>query len=202
MQNTHNAQIAQDTMLDEQIWAERFSQDIDQLLAGDDPALSEQSPADYSQMLSLGRALASPLDPVDGSLQQTLRQRLLSQSQPRRKAYQPVTSFWQRPFAFASLALVAFVLGGMLLTAPMSAWGASMMLGLQSLSATVIPTAAQTATATPSRTAVMPTAALYDGAQLVAAAHISTPDSTPVVNALTATAVPVTSGVLVTAVVR
>ena len=76
-----------------------------------------------------------------------------------------------------------------------------MMIGLQSLSATVIPTAAQTATATPSRTAVMPTAALRDGGQLVAA-HISAPDGTPVVNMLTATAIPAASGVLVTAVVR
>lgn len=148
--------------MDEQQLTERFSQDIDNLILGDELASSEEMPLEYQQMLAVARALADP--PIDeaSQLRHTLRRRLLTQSQPRRATHRHIGPFWQRPFARVSLAVVAFMLAGILTTTPVSAWAYSMMLGMRSLSATVVPTTSQTATATPSLT-VAPTAASGHG---------------------------------------
>lgn len=148
--------------MDEQQWAERFSHDVDDLIHGDEPASSEQTRPEYQQMLAVARTLANSSIDEESQIRHTLRRRLLTQPQPRRASYGHIVPFWQRPFARVSLALVAFMLAGILTTTPVSAWAYTMMLGMHSLSATVVPTASQTATATPSLT-VAPTVASAQG---------------------------------------
>jgi hypothetical protein len=66
--------------MNEQIWAERFAQDVDHLFAVTESRDSEPQPVEYQQMLGLARALATRDLSGESRVRVALRRRLLTQT--------------------------------------------------------------------------------------------------------------------------